>query len=122
MARGPNERSGPQVTQPGSRLNVDAPTTGHHVTAAMLTDADGKTQGEARGYRMPAASASLYQPAGRRAWWWISLRCPHCGGVHLHRVREEDQAPGPRRAGCGKKVWVVIRSVYRMRSDDGAAG
>jgi hypothetical protein len=118
----PNAAGGHQARQPDSRPNVDALAKGHHVTAAMVADADVKTQGRARGHRMPAASASLYQPAGRRAWWWISLRCPHCGVVHLHRVREEEQAPGPRRAGCGKKVWVVIRSVYRVHSDDGAAG
>lgn len=62
---------------------------------------------------LPQANASLYEPSGQRSWWWISMRCPHCGSVHLGRVRNESEAPGPRRAGCGRRVFVRIRSVYR---------
>ena len=69
------------------------------------------------GRRPPVASASLYEPANARTLWWISLRCPWCGAVHLHRVREEHLAAGPRRAGCGRKVWVVVRRTYRAKRD-----
>jgi hypothetical protein len=62
---------------------------------------------------LPIANASLYEPSGARSWWWISMRCPHCGSVHLGRVRTEDEAAGPRRAGCGRMVFVKIRQVYR---------
>ena len=62
------------------------------------------------------ASASLYEPVPGRGWWWLSIRCPWCGGVHLGRVRSEDQAPGPRRlAGCGP-VQVVVRQTYRRKT------
>ena len=67
----------------------------------------------ARRRRAPIASASLYEPAGNRTWWWISTRCPHCGSVHLHRVRTEAEAGGRRRAGCGRVIFVVVRRTYR---------
>jgi hypothetical protein len=121
MARGPSERSGPQVTQPGSRTAAANLAKGHNAIADMVTDAGDSGQPPTRGHRLPIASASLYEPAARRTMWWISLRCPHCLAVHLHRVREEDQAPGARRAGCGRMVWVIIRSVYRTPMDNGAA-
>jgi hypothetical protein len=83
------------------------------------------TQGAERRYatrrRAPLASASLYEPAAGRTWWWISLRCPHCGSVHLGRVREEANAEGPRRAGCGRKVTVKVRRTYRGRRETGTA-
>jgi hypothetical protein len=63
--------------------------------------------------RWPVASASLYEPACDRRWWWISLRCPWCGSVHLHRVRREEDAGGVRRTGCGRRVYVKIRTTYR---------
>jgi hypothetical protein len=70
----------------------------------------------ARRRQLPVASASLYEPAAGRTWWWLSMRCPHCGSVHLGRVRAEADAPGPRRAGCGRKVFVVVRRTYRGHS------
>lgn len=63
--------------------------------------------------RLPLASASLYAPCAGRNWWWLSIRCPACCAVHLGRVREEDQAPGPRRAACGKRIHVIVRRTYR---------
>ncbi len=48
---------------------------------------------------------------------WISLRCPHCGSVHLHRVRREEDAGGVRRTGCGRRVFVKIRTVYRGKAN-----
>jgi hypothetical protein len=66
--------------------------------------------------RLPSASASLYEPANGRTWWWLSIRCPHCGSVHLGRVRSQAEAPGPRRAGCGRMVVVIVRRTYRSHA------
>jgi hypothetical protein len=71
--------------------------------------------------RYPLASASLYEPSCERTWWWISCRCPWCGSVHLHRVRREEDAEGVRRTGCGRKVFVKVRRVYRGNTSSGRA-
>lgn len=62
--------------------------------------------------RYPEASASLYQPVAGRSWWWLSIRCPKCRGVHLGRVRDESEAAGARRTTCGF-LWVIVRRTYR---------
>ena len=67
--------------------------------------------------RYPQANASLYEPSYQRTWWWISLRCPWCGSVHLHRVCREQDAGGVRRTGCGRRVFVKIRTVYRGKTN-----
>jgi DNA-directed RNA polymerase subunit RPC12/RpoP len=43
------------------------------------------------------------------------------GSVHLHRVRREQDAGGVRRTGCGRRVFVKIRTVYRSKTSSGAA-
>ena len=63
--------------------------------------------------RPPAAFASLYAPAGRRTMWWLAYRCPHCGAGHFGRVRDQEDARGVRRAGCGRLVWVKVARTYR---------
>lgn len=70
----------------------------------------------ARRGRAPLASASLYEPSGRATQWWLSIRCPWCGAVHLGRVRTEAEAGGKRKTGCGRVVWVKVRSVYRSNA------
>lgn len=62
--------------------------------------------------RYPVAAASLYQPVAGRSWWWLSIRCPKCCGVHLGRVRDEAEARGARRTTCGV-FWVIVRRTYR---------
>jgi len=62
--------------------------------------------------RLPQANASLYAPNTERSWWWLSITCPSCSSIHLGRVREADQAPGPRRAPCGKRITVRVRRTY----------
>lgn len=57
--------------------------------------------------RYPVAYASLYAPAGQRTRWWAAISCPHCGGVHLARLRTRSDLPGVRRSGCGPLIWVV---------------
>jgi hypothetical protein len=37
-------------------------------------------------------------------------------------VRSEGEAPGPRRAGCGRAVWVIVRRTYRGIASKGGAG
>lgn len=70
--------------------------------------------------RRRRADASLYEPVPGRSWWWLSIRCPWCSGTHLGRVRQEDQAGGPRRLSCGA-VWVVVRRTYRRKAGPGRA-
>jgi hypothetical protein len=107
-------RDGPRAAEPGNRR--------HHIAAAAKQGESAAIvrQGR-RGSRYPLASASLYEPACERTWWWISLRCPWCGPVHLHRVRQEQDADGLRRTGCGRRVFVKIRTVYRSNASSGAA-
>jgi len=88
-------------------------------SSLSVTRDDGKRRSRRGGY--PLASASLYEPACERTWWWISLRCPWCGSVHLHRVRHEEDAAGVRRTGCGRRVFVKIRAVYRSNARSGVA-
>jgi hypothetical protein len=89
---------------------------------AATTDALIVRQRRPRKRHYPLASASLYAPANARTWWWISLRCPWCKAVHLHRVRSEQDAGGVRRTGCGRLVFVKIRSVYRGAVPASAGG
>jgi DNA-directed RNA polymerase subunit RPC12/RpoP len=84
-------------------------------SALSVTRDDGKRR--SRRGRYPQANASLYEPACQRTWWWISLRCPWCGSVHLHRVRREQDAGGVRRTGCGRRVFVKVRTVYRGKAN-----
>ena len=84
-------------------------------SALSVTGDDGKRR--SRRGRYPQANASLYEPVYQRTWWWISLRCPWCGAVHLHRVRREQDADGVRRTGCGRRVFVKIRTTYRGKTN-----
>jgi DNA-directed RNA polymerase subunit RPC12/RpoP len=95
---------------------ADKPPTPGVSSLLSVTRNDGKRRG-----RYPLASASLYEPACERTWWWISLRCPWCGSVHLHRVRHEEDADGVRRTGCGRRVFVKVRRVYRSNATSGQA-
>lgn len=63
--------------------------------------------------RPPVTFASLYAPAGRRTMWWLAYRCPHCGGGHFGRVRDQEGARGVRRTGCGRLITVVTVRTYR---------
>jgi hypothetical protein len=107
----PDNGNGPRAAEPEDRhQNIAAATAKQQGLSVIVR------QGRRR-HRYPVASASLYQPANERRWWWISLRCPVCGSVHLHRVRQEEDADGVRRTGCGRRVYVKIRTVYRGKSN-----
>ena len=125
--RPPEVRSGPAGSsiQP-SRL-TEAESLARTTADVIVTDDSRRRQGKTcrHSRKPPAANASLDAPdalvGGRRTLWTISARCPWCDGVHLHRCREERDAPGPRRAGCGRLVIIVVRRVYRPRADHGVA-
>jgi DNA-directed RNA polymerase subunit RPC12/RpoP len=104
-----NERSGPGAAKPQDRQNIATATAKRQVASLAMV-----RQGRRR---YAVASASLYEPAFQRTWWWISLRCPWCGSVHLHRVRHEQDAGGVRRTGCGRRVFVKVRTVYRSKAN-----
>lgn len=55
---------------------------------------------------------SLYEPVGRRTWWWYSYRCPHCRQYQLGRAKCIERVPGERRAGCGHPIRVNVARVY----------
>ncbi len=120
MARGPNERGGPQVTQPGSRLNADALVTGHHANADIVTDASVNKRGEPRRRSLPVAFASQAEPCAGRTLWHAMYRCGACNGTHFARSREE-LTTGKRLARCGRVVWLVVARTYRARPENGAA-
>ena len=62
--------------------------------------------------QIPAAFASLYAPAGRRRWWWYAYSCRTCGRHQLGRAPSLEDVTGPRTAGCGHKVSVMIARIY----------
>jgi DNA-directed RNA polymerase subunit RPC12/RpoP len=101
----------PPPPEPEDRHQNIAATTAKRQGLAVMV-----RQGRRR-HRYPVASASLYEPSCQRTWWWISLRCPWCGAVHLHRVRQEQDAGGVRRTGCGRRVFVKVRTVYRGKAN-----
>lgn len=112
-----NERNGPRAAEPEDRhQNIATATAKRQRPSPGVMVRQGL-----RWQRYPLASASLYEPACERTWWWISLRCPWCGAVHLHRVRREQDAGGVRRAGCGRRVFVKVRTVYRSNASAGEA-
>ena len=63
--------------------------------------------------RPPAAFVSLYLPFGRRTWHWYAYRCPACGAHQLGRSRHLEDVAGPRRAGCGHRLNVVVARIYQ---------
>ena len=104
------------------------PATGSHrnaskgtiTTVSITRDGDMRPASARRRVRRPIANASLYYPVPGRGLYWLSIRCPYCGGTHLGRVREEVRAGGNRRVSCGP-VQVVVRRVYRPAAGKAAA-
>lgn len=70
-------------------------------------------QDTARRQRAKPVFVSLYEPAGRRTWWWYSYRCPLCATYQLGRARQLDQVTGRRKGGCGHVIEVAIARTYR---------
>jgi hypothetical protein len=65
-----------------------------------------------RGRQVFPVFVSLYEPIGRRRWWWYSYRCPTCGAYQLGRAKGLDGVTGERRAGCGHWIRVNVARVY----------
>lgn len=80
------------------------------ITRQSVTEPQAATQ-EKPG-RLPTAYGSVYGPCPGRSWFAISYRCPGCGGTHFGRSREA-VASGPRRARCGRMLWLVVARVHR---------
>ena len=109
----PTNKGGPRAAKPQDRhQNIATATAKRRRPSPGVMVRQGS-----RRYRYLVASASLYEPTCQRTWWWISLRCPWCGAVHLHRVRREQDAGGVRRTGCGRRVFVKIRTIYRGKTN-----
>jgi hypothetical protein len=116
----PDERGRPLAAyQETGPSQVDAHASEHH-SLIVRHGSDGR-QHPARRRRPPRVYASVYEPCGRRTWWWIAYLCPWCGGGHLGRTRTEQQAAGPHRSGCGRMVLIVAARTYRARPASGAA-
>ena len=111
----PPNGNGPGVITPQGRPDAQLAATATPGTSLPSVSLRG------RRHRYPVASASLYEPSCERTWWWISLRCPLCRSVHLHRVRQEQDAEGVRRTGCGRRVFVKVRTTYRSNATSGRA-
>ena len=84
------------------------------ITARTVTDPAGGSR--SRRVRPATAYVSLYAPSGRRRWWWYSYRCARCGMHQLGRARQLEDVTGPRRAGCGHHVSVVVARVHGERA------
>lgn len=67
--------------------------------------------------RQPPRTAyvSLLSPSGRRRCWWYLYNCPACHAPQLGRARQLEDVAGPRRAGCGHQITVVIARTYGQR-------
>ena len=62
--------------------------------------------------RPPIAPASVYEPLGRRRYWWYAYRCQTCGAYQFGRAKTLDVVTGVRRAGCGHHVNVMAARIY----------
>jgi hypothetical protein len=114
----PNVRGGPQDRQPGSRPNADSVAAIASEVAYMVTD-DQDSKRRAPRRSRPLAFASMAAPGPGRDWYHIMYPCTACGHTHFGRSPVE-LTTGPRRARCGRLVYLVIARVYRG-PDEGAA-
>lgn len=62
--------------------------------------------------RAPAVYVSLYEPTGRRTWWWYAYSCRTCGRYQLGRAPRLEDVTGPRRAGCGHWLTIMVARTY----------
>jgi hypothetical protein len=114
--------NGPQeVAAPPRGQGKNAAITPQLCATSVTRDDDTQPEAARKARKQaPTVSASLYFPVNGRGWWWLSIRCPWCRGVHLGRVRDERLAAGPRRTTCGP-VLVIVRRVYRSQNRTEAA-
>jgi hypothetical protein len=106
---------------PRTRRKTAAKEAADVFTITATSDTASLSAGRVRRGRAPLASASKYLPCGARTRCWLSVRCPWCGGVHLHRLADGGDGGGRRRTGCGRVVFVKIRQTYGSASRQVAA-
>ena len=129
-----NKRSGPRAAKPEDRHQNVATATAKRQVAPEVMVRQGR-----RSHRYLLASASLHEPACQRTWWWISLRCPWCGGSPApcppragrrrgaaHRLRAPGvrEGPhgiprqGPREDSRVSPDWALMRLILSVLADD----
>jgi hypothetical protein len=89
--------------------------------AVIVADDAQDRQGSGRRRNAPRMFVSLFEPKGRRTWWWFTGRCVRCGSTAFGRVRYEEDAVGIRRASCGHRVYLTVARVYRLPGPGAAA-
>jgi hypothetical protein len=113
-----NTRNGPTESPPQPDRHDDSTaSTAPDVVVMLRQDATTGPLRPSMARRKPQRKAppvfvSLYEPIGRRRWWWYAYRCRTCGAYLLGRAASLDQVTGPRRARCGHQVTVNIARVY----------
>ena len=116
----PDVRSSPA----GSPLQLSRLTEAESLVrtndVAVIDDAQNR-QGSGRRRSAPRMFVSLFEPKGRRTWWWFTGRCVRCGSTAFGRVRYEEDAVGIRRASCGHRVYLTVARVYRLPGPGAAA-
>jgi hypothetical protein len=120
MARGPDERSDSQATQPESRLTKVGSLAKGHDDNLMVADGGDKGHATPRGRSLPVAFASQAAPCEGRTQYGLMYRCPVCSGTHFGRSPVQ-LVTGKRVARCGRMVWLVIARNYTSPGR-GAAG
>jgi hypothetical protein len=116
----PTNKDGPRAAKPQDRPTfapasaADQPPAGAS-SAAIVRQAGGKHR-KARGPRIPAVFASVYEPCEGRSQWAFAYICPWCHLGHLGRAKTEADVTGPRRSRCGRLVVVRAARVYRNRT------
>jgi hypothetical protein len=92
-------------------------TVAHQAAAfgAMVRQSGGENR-KARGRRIPAVYASVYEPCEGRTLWAFAYICAWCRLGHLGRAKSEAEVAGPRRSRCGRLVFVRAARVYRSRA------
>jgi hypothetical protein len=83
--------------------------------ALIVRQRSGKRR-EARGPRVPAVYASVYEPCEGRTQRAFAYICPWCHLGHLGRAKTEAEVRGPRRSRCGRLVLIRAARVYCSRA------
>lgn len=112
-------RGRPKKSRP---LPADSPsatanaTVHHEATLDVIVRQGGAKSGQARGSRVPAAFAAVYEPCEGRTQWAFCYICPICKLGHLGRAKTEAEVSGPRRSRCGRLVVIRPARVYRSKA------
>jgi hypothetical protein len=105
----PDTQAAPLATGPPDARSPAEDTDVYRVIEAI---ASRPRQRASAGRKASLVFVSLYEPIGRRRWWWYSYRCPVCRAYQLGRAASLESVAGARRAGCGHRIAVNIARVY----------